>query len=127
SNTDSNDYSILSIYFKIFKNILTPQIFGKFRQHRLCAAQSDKPQLPHRASSNKKKKKCPSTATQLGINLNPNLTIQSILQLPYFNIYHFVGQHFFKYKAQNLQLVFASPPGNSFIIQMAQQDNINIP
>ena len=39
---------------------------GKFRQRLLCAAQSDKPQLPHRASSKPKGKEMPINGNPIG-------------------------------------------------------------
>ena len=98
---------------KIFKNILTPQIFGKFCQYLLCAAQSDKPQLPHRASSKPKEKEMPINGNPIGYKS------QSKLNIPYLNTYPFVGQLIFKYEVQNFQRIFMSISWSSFIIQMA--------
>ena len=96
--------------FRIFKDILTPQIFGKFRQRLLCAAQSDKPQLPHRASFKPIEKKCPSTAIPIGYKSRSQSHHPINTQYTIINAHHLVGQHFFEYEVQNLQLVFASPP-----------------
>ena len=78
-----------------------PPLRGSVRQTTTA------PSGPHLTQKEKEK---PPLATQLGKNHQIQTQNPINTQIPYLNTYHFVGQHFLKYEAQNLQLVFASMP-----------------